>query len=848
MKWTIKKKLIIILLLIGLIPLISLSFFSYQKVDTEFLLNNKNRLVALREQKRMVIEDYFKQIENQLITFSEDLTIIDATYKFKETFKSVESEIGNNYKSNNQKLKERYNYQLENTPGSKPNQINDWFPKSETSKILQSLYIGENSNPIGEKEKLNGANDASSYTKWHLKFHPQIKSFLGKFGYYDIFIVDIQTGDIVYSVFKEVDYATNLISGPYKDTGIGKVFKAIRKSSDKDFTYMTDFAPYSPSYNAAAAFMGSPIYDGSKKIGALIFQAPIDKIDAIMTNNNSWKKVGLGDSGEVYLVGADFKLRNNSRFFIEDPKGFFGFLNDLKISKDVIGHIKSLNTTIGLMEVKTTGSKAAIGDQTGFKIFPDYRGVEVLSAFSPVHIMGLKWGLLAEIDKAEAFATQESLKTWNFTFGGMAMLLIVFIAFIIANLFSKPILALVNSAENISKGNLKNDLQISKPSDEIGTLLTVFENMARNLKKFIKHSEDILQSKVENAQFDLEGDFKSSLTQMLSTKQKTKELEERELEQASTLKDNVNKMLVSVKSASEGDLTQECPIKGEDAMGQMGEGISKLLADLRNDISSISENSIQLGECSEEMGSISQQLSDNAEGTAEQSKTVAQAAIEVNQNVSTVAAATEQMTSSINEISKSANEAAAVASEGVQKAKITNETVSKLGQSSEEIGQVIRVINGIAEQTNLLALNATIEAARAGEAGKGFAVVANEVKELAKETSKATEDIARKISAIQADSQNAAQAISEISTVINQINDISGTIASAVEEQSATTAEIGRTLTDVSHGANQITDNIECVSAAADVTASSSSDMKTTSEVISNMAGKLNILVHKFKI
>ena len=207
-----------------------------------------------------------------------------------------------------------------------------------------------------------------------------------------------------------------------------------------------------------------------------------------------------------------------------------------------------------------------------------------------------------------------------------------------------------------------------------------------------------------------------------------------------------------------------------------------------------------LASSSEELNKVSQSMGANADETATQANVVSAAAEQVSNNVQTVATGADEMGASIKEIAKNTAEATRVAASAVRTAEVTNATISKLGQSSAEIGQVIKVITSIAQQTNLLALNATIEAARAGEAGKGFAVVANEVKELAKETAKATEDISRKIEAIQGDTNGAVSAIGQISQVIGQISDIQTTIASAIEEQSATTNEIGRTLAEAAQG------------------------------------------------
>lgn len=297
-----------------------------------------------------------------------------------------------------------------------------------------------------------------------------------------------------------------------------------------------------------------------------------------------------------------------------------------------------------------------------------------------------------------------------------------------------------------------------------------------------------------------------------------------------------------------GDLSQRVEEKSAAELGELERALNQSIESVAGIVTAVQGSADAVAAASEELSAASQQIAAGAEETSVQAGVVSGAADEVSRNVQTVAAGAEQMGASIREIATSANDAARVASQAVGIVESTNDSVAKLGVSSQEIGNVVKVITSIAEQTNLLALNATIEAARAGEAGKGFAVVANEVKELAQETARATEDIARRVDAIQGDTTGAVEAMGQISEIITSINDYQLTIASAVEEQTATTNEMSRNVAEASTGSAEIAANVNGVSGAAESTTQALVQSTAAIDEVARMSAELRSAVGFFKV
>lgn len=377
--------------------------------------------------------------------------------------------------------------------------------------------------------------------------------------------------------------------------------------------------------------------------------------------------------------------------------------------------------------------------------------------------------------------------------------------------------------DSVAQGDFRQRL-VQNTDDEMG-------QMARSVNQMVESMRSVLLEEVVDWKVVAENQQKA--------------LQEKEA--AIVLQQKAQTLLKTVTVAASGDLTQTVTVKGSDAIGQVGEGLHHLLEAFRNSIQSFANASNQLSSASGQMSLVSADMSAVAEETAAQSTTVGAAAEEVSRNLQTVAAGAEEMSASINEIAGNAVEAAKVASDAVKIAGSTNQTILKLGESSAEIGQVIKLITSIAQQTNLLALNATIEAARAGESGKGFAVVANEVKELAKATTSAAEDISQKVEAIQMDARGAVDAISQITGVIAHINEIANMIANSVEEQTATTNEISHNVTEAATGSSEIARNIVGVATAAESTAKGAADSQTAALELSGMADELKQLVARFQ-
>jgi methyl-accepting chemotaxis protein len=399
----------------------------------------------------------------------------------------------------------------------------------------------------------------------------------------------------------------------------------------------------------------------------------------------------------------------------------------------------------------------------------------------------------------------------------------------------QPLLAALKAARN---GDLT--VRLAVEDDGLEEIATVFNELV-SLNQNVSNEVARIASEIGT-----EGKFGSQAV-VKEAKGSWREL----LDNLNQMSANISEQIKSIREVTlivaQGNLSQHIEANNAGEFKQLTDNANQMISRLRSSIKQMADVATAVASSSEELTAVSKEMTENAKQTAEQATSASASAEQVNQNTMTVVTAVEEMDASIREIAKTVAEGAKVANEAVKTADRTNETIDKLGQSSIEIGKVIKVITSIAQQTNLLALNATIEAARAGDAGRGFAVVANEVKELAKQTANATEDISQRIEAIQTDTKDATAAITQITDIINQINDLQSTIASAVEEQTATTNEIARNIAEAAQGTTDIAKSIGIVAINAQTTTIGASNSSEAATELARMSVDLQKVVTQFK-
>jgi methyl-accepting chemotaxis protein len=460
------------------------------------------------------------------------------------------------------------------------------------------------------------------------------------------------------------------------------------------------------------------------------------------------------------------------------------------------------------------------------------RDVETVTGFSPsvgaLGFPGYRWSVLVSRDVETAFAALSKLRTVIVVSALVATVLVFMMGSWSAGRLARPIVQTARIADALAAGDLTQRCE-SRSSDEIGRMAAAVDRAIVGIRTALCADrvdwEDVARQKRIAA-----------------------ESTARERAHTAELRENVDHLLGVVSAAASGDLTRTITVRGQDAIGRMGNGLAHFVETMRTRLSKLRLSARTLTRSAELMGSVSEQVGASAEETASQANVVSAAAEQISKSVQTVASATDHITTSFDAIRTGTAQATHVVDHGVRAAHTANEKVAKLVGSSTEIDAISKVITSIAQQTNLLALNATIEAARAGEAGKGFAVVANEVKELAKETTKATSEIGRMVATIHADSQGAIASIQEISAIIDEIDAIQRRIGTAVDEQSCSAVEIGRNVQEAARGVSEIAQNIMGVAQAAQGTSAGACDTRKASEELSRVASDLDAMVAEFKI
>ncbi|OAV45581.1 hypothetical protein A3850_014245 [Lewinella sp. 4G2] len=461
------------------------------------------RLTSARNGKAFEVEEYFHQEAAVVEILAKSEKAAQAIQEFTMAFRQIEA---SDTISCTRDLEAYYDDFLDSLGQNLTvrRELSSYYPNSAAACYLQYHYLSK-STLTDARYEVDNAGDGSEYSTVHERYHDFYREALQKFGFYDIFLIDIQTKTIMYSVMKETDYATSLSSGPYRNSNLAALAEKVEKNADLNEAQIADFSFYRPSYGAPAAFMGSPVFYRNELVGILAVQLSVDKINRIMNYGGEWAENGLGETGEVLLVGEDYLLRSDPRSFLTDKDRFIENMKQINMNDEKIDLMASIGPIL-VTELRSDNITRALRGESNITEMIGYNNDAILSAFTPVDLPGgLRWALVTEIDEAEAMSPVQRFQNLNLAAVALIIAIITIMAMAITRSLIRPIDRLTEGAEAVRAGDTK--VRVEKiANDEMGRLTEVFNGMVESIdeqkseiEKQARENNDLLYNRFPDA-------------------------------------------------------------------------------------------------------------------------------------------------------------------------------------------------------------------------------------------------------------------------------------------------------------------------------------------------------------
>jgi methyl-accepting chemotaxis protein len=755
------------------------------------------QLNSLRDTKRVQVTDEIESRVRALQALAGQRATIDGLRALKTGFGTAAKDSGVTPDAANAAItgyvQQQFNPEfVKRNAGTAPDLAKAIATLDPNGAALQAEFIVNNPNPVGQKEKLIRPQGNYAYAQAHAQFHPGMERAQKLFEFYDIFFIDTETDNVVYTVFKELDFGTSLKNGIASGTKLAEAYNKVKQAANRDALYLSDFAPYLASYDDLAAFAAVPVFDGDRQIGVLAMQYPVDKITTVMNSNKGWSKIGLGTTGDMFIVGPDKLMRTNARYVTENKEAFAELLGS-KLSANARATMLKKESSIGFVAIDSLATQTALSGTDSFAPFTDYRGVPVFGSFGPLRVQGLNWALVAKIDQDEANQTIKDLNTQSLLRALLIGLIVVVIAGVLVSLFLSrflsPIQKLSDTVQQVSSGNTSARTGLTE-QDEIGALGRsldgLLDDRITSLEKAGRENETLNNSVIAL----LQTVFQLSNRDLTARAPVTEDIIGTVSSSINQLSDETGRTLAEVQNIAEQVRTTSEAVRVQSVM------VEETARSEREALQSMSTN---LNQATDQLTQMAV-LSDQSNTAAEQAATATQAALTA---VDGTVKGMDQLRDSISDMEK---------------------RFKRLGERSQEISTAVQLINTISERTHVLALNASMQAATAGEAGRGFAVVAEEVQRLSDSSRQATSTISQLVGNIQAETnetlftvnrligevvkqselaQRAGVQMNQTQTTTTQLVSLVRQIAAFSEQQAKLATSLQQSVLDINQGTEQ---------------------------------------------